>query len=100
MKELLGSRVKEQILLYLGSRGGTTGRRLAALLNSAPTPVFKALHQLEKAEIVTKFDSPPFYALNPNYTYYDELAGMIGKKLDSLKRPPRFLPSLQMGMWE
>ncbi len=94
MKELLGSRVKEQILLYLGLRGGASGRRLARSLKTSPTQVFKALLQLKKIGVVLKFGPPYFYALNPDYVYYDELTRIIQKKYDSLRKKPVYLPRI------
>lgn len=94
MKELLGSKVKEDVLLYLGSRGGIGGRSLASVLKRSPTPVFKALRQLEKNGIIKKSGTPSFYVLNPAFPYLDELISMIDKKINSMKKPPRFLPHL------
>lgn len=94
MKELLGSKVKEDVLLYLGSRGGMSGRGLALILRRSPTPVFKALRQLEKNGIIKKSGTPSFYVLNPDCPYFDEIISMIDKKLNSMKKPPRFFPHL------
>lgn len=94
MRELLGSRVKEQILLYLGLRGGASGRRLARNLKTSPTQVFKALLQLKKSGIILKFGPPFFYVLNSDYIYHDELIRIIQKKYDALRKKPAYLPLL------
>lgn len=94
MKELLGSHVKEQILLYLGLRGGTSGRRLARVLKMSPTPVFKALHQLVRHGVVSKSGPPYFYALNQDYIYFDELIQMIFKKYEALNKKPAYSRAL------
>lgn len=94
MKELLGSQTKEQILLYLGLRGGATGRRLARIIKKSPSQVFKALRQLETAGIVLRFGTPSFYILNSNYIYFDELVGIISKWQSSHKRKLSWIPNL------
>lgn len=91
MKELLGSQVKERVLLCLGLRGGMSGRRLARLIKKSPTPVFKALHQLQRGGAIKKFGPPYFYALARDYPYYDELIRMIHKRAG--KNPP-YLPRI------
>jgi hypothetical protein len=93
MNELLGSQVKEDILLCLGLRGGCKGRQIARLIHKSPTPVFKAIHQLEKARIITKHGPPFFYSLNPYYIYHDELMHMIWKRIEKRTSLP-FYPEI------
>ncbi len=89
MYGLLGSQAKANIILYLGLRGASAGRHLAKRLNSSPTPIFKALRQLVREGLVIQTGSPPCYALNPRYRYYDEIIRMIYKS-----GPTPYLPDI------
>lgn len=79
MKELLGSRLKVQILLYLMLRGATSGRQIALGLQHSLTPVYKALHHLQRAGILEQREKQRGYRLNPDYLYYEELVHMLWK---------------------
>lgn len=92
MKELLGSKIKVGILVYLGLRGGGSGRHLAEVLKRSPSQIFKALHALEKGKIIRKEVS--FYRLNPYYLYYKELLNIIHKNAARHSYP--FLPKIPL----
>ncbi len=94
MKELIGSRVKVSILLYLGLRGGSTGRQLATVLKLHPTPVFKALNQLLQGKVVR--NDSGIYELNPLYRFHPELLAMLFKEAeDHPKTVSTFLPPIK-----
>lgn len=84
MIEIFGSRVKVAILLYLGLRGGSSGRHLARILKISLSQIFKALHLLVQSKIVTRYKDE-FYQLNPQYPYYKELLSMIQKEGEHIK---------------
>ncbi len=93
MKEIFGSHVKASLLLYLGLRGGTSGRELARILKIHPTQIFKALKQLTSSGILKYYQS--LYAINPFYIYHDELIRMIWKEAEKNKKfSRRFLPTI------
>lgn len=94
MIDLMGSVVKEQILLYLGLRGGISGRKLARVLQKSPTPVFKALRQLEKLGVVVRVGSPKMYTLNRDYPYFDELVSIIEKRVRMTNKLISFIPHI------
>ncbi len=95
MEELLGSKTKTMILLYLGLRGGTTGRRLSRILKINPTQIFKALRQLTTAGIVIQTHPSGFYALNVHYPFYEELLSMIHKQAAIMRKALRlFMPNI------
>lgn len=79
MMELLGSHTKELILLYLGLRGGISGRKLAQKLRLSPTPVFKALRQLVQAGVIKQNEKVALYSLDSDYPFYKELVSIIRK---------------------
>lgn len=89
---ILGSEVKELILMYLGLRGGASGRKLGRATHKGVTQVFKALKQLEKNQIIIKSQKPFMYVLNPEYVYYPELLSMIQKNQHRHPRKFPFLP--------
>lgn len=94
MKEIFNSQIKADILLYLGLRGAASGRKIAKAIGASPTPVYKALTQLTKAQIVTQNLAPPLYRLNPFYPYYPELLSMINKSAKRRKSLP-YLPTIK-----
>ncbi|MBI2335404.1 MAG: MarR family transcriptional regulator [Deltaproteobacteria bacterium] len=96
MKGLLNSTAKEKVLLYLGLRGGCSGRRLAKVLKKSPSQIFKALNQLIKAGIIKKEPSCTFYVLNRHYPYYEELISIILKKSEHLPKSNLIIPKIQL----
>ncbi len=84
IEALLGSHVKAGILIYLGLKGGTSGRQLARALNIHTTQIFKALKQLRAAKIVAHYGS--FYALDPFHPFHDELLRMVWKETAKNKK--------------
>ena len=94
MKEIFNSQVKADILLYLGLRGAASGRQIAKQIGASPTPVYKALKQLSKTQIVSQYASPPLYRLNPFYPYYPELMSMIYKRAKEEKQIT-YLPKIK-----
>jgi DNA-binding IclR family transcriptional regulator len=76
MIEIFGSRVKAVILLYLGLRGGSSGRNLARTLKIHASQVFKALNLLLKGKILRRYGRD-LYALNPDYVHHETLLRMI-----------------------
>ncbi len=94
MIEILGSRVKVSILLYLGLRGGSTGRHMAKVLKISPSQVFKALRQLELGKVIKRYQDE-FYYLNSRYAYYHEILSMLQKEAGKHKQLiGRFLPRI------
>lgn len=92
---IIQSRVKSDILVFLGLRGGYSGRGLAKRLHVSPSQVFKALHQLETSKIILKLGSPSFYALNMGHPCHDELIRMITKAYQANMGRYLFLPKIR-----
>lgn len=96
MEKIFKSKIKVAILLYLGLRGGCSGRRLSQILRTAPTPLFKALRQLVKSHIVHQIENPSLYTLNSHFPFYEEILNMIQKEAIRQKKfVSRFLPSVK-----
>ena len=95
MLGLIESQTKIDILVYLGIRGGCSGRQLARQLRKSATPVFKALRSLEKNKIIQKQGSPLFYTLNTRHPCYQELVSMIHKTFGTHRNKYHFLPKIK-----
>ncbi|HCU23691.1 MAG TPA: hypothetical protein DF383_01640 [Deltaproteobacteria bacterium] len=93
--KLLGSGTKEKILIYLGLRGGVSGRRLARTFKLSPTQVFKAIRSLAQIGLVKRDSSFNFYYLNTRHLFYEEMLHLIHKEAELHPRQTRaFLPNI------
>lgn len=96
MEKIFNSKVKVAILLYLGLRGGASGRALSTVLKIAPTPLFKALRQLVQGKIVLQVKNLSLYTLNRHFVFHEEILNMIQKEAKRQKSlVSRFLPSIK-----
>ncbi len=66
-----------------------SGRLLAHKIGASPTPVFKALRQLEKDQIIIRQERQ--YVLNRQNPYYEEITRLICKYEEKEKN---FLPKI------
>jgi DNA-binding transcriptional ArsR family regulator len=83
LEALLGSRVKERILLYLLTHGEAYPREMAAALGHALDSVQQQLQRLESGGVVLSRlrGKVRLYALSPRYPFRRELAAMLEKTL-------------------
>ncbi len=95
MIELIKSKTKLDILVYLATRGGCAGRQMARRLHKSATPVFKALKNLEKNQIIKKEGPPFFYSLNTRHPCYPELVSILNKTYEAYPTRYRFLPKIK-----
>ncbi|MBX7149455.1 hypothetical protein K1X76_10285 [bacterium] len=87
IEALTGSHTKSDILLYLITKGGTTGRGLANALKRSPSEIFKALKPLVDARIIRKNKTPPLYYFNHKHPLAMGITHMVYEEASHIKKP-------------
>ncbi len=88
LEPLLGSGIREQVLLFIQARGSGYAREIAAFYQISLDPVQKQLKRLEAGEILLSCfkGRTLLYRFNPRYRFIGELRSLLKKVL-------RFYPS-------
>lgn len=81
--ELLGSKNKERVLVYLTARGRGYAREIARYFDAPLDPVQTALDGLERAGVLVsrQVGSTRDYEFNPRYALRKELRSLVEKVL-------------------
>ena len=88
LEPLLGSGIREQVLLFIQARGSGYAREIAGFFQTSLDPVQKQLKRLEAGEILLSCfkGRTLLYRFNPRYQFIGELRSLLKKVL-------RFYPS-------
>jgi len=84
LEALLGSSIKEKILIFLVSRESGYARQIAEFYEVSVTSVVKQLHNLEQGNVLyTQVQGrTKVYKFNPRYSFLKELEQLLLKTLD------------------
>lgn len=85
LEPLLGSGIREQVLLFIQARGSGYAREIAGFFQTSLDPVQKQLKRLEAGEILLSCfkGRTLLYRFNPQYQFIDELTSLLRKVLKS-----------------
>ncbi len=83
LEPLLGSAIREQVLLFIHARGSGYAREIAGFFQTSLDPVQKQLKRLEAGEILLSCfkGRTLLYRFNPRYQFIDELSSLLKKVL-------------------
>lgn len=83
LEALLGSKVRESVLIYLVGRGKGYAREIAAFYKYSLSPVQNQLDRLESGNVLVSFLSGKtrIYSFNPRYPFLKELKALLNKSL-------------------
>jgi predicted transcriptional regulator len=83
LKPLIGSKVREQVLIFVYSRGGGYAREIARFFDSGVYPVRLQLDRLEGGGIFVSREEgrTRIYSFNPRYPFLKELESLLEKVL-------------------
>src|SRR5688572_16024855 len=81
LEELFGNKNIEKILIFLFVNGKCYGTQLHRCLQTALTPIQKALNRLEKGGIISSYyeGKTRLYRFNPTYPFIHELEQLLKK---------------------
>lgn len=108
LETILGSKVRESVLIYLAGRDRGYAREIAAFYKYSLSPVQNQLNRLESGNVLVSFLSGKtrVYSFNPRYPFLKELKALLNqallflpedehdKLLKSRRRPRRRLKPL------
>src|SRR5690242_13014459 len=81
LEVLFGNKNVQRILIFLFVNGKCYGTQLHRSLNTALTPIQKALNRLEKGGLITSYyeGKTRLYQFNPTYPLMNELEQLLKK---------------------
>jgi predicted transcriptional regulator len=81
IEPILGSKNKEQVLIFINSRGEAYAREISGFYNTSLTPVQKQLENLEASGILISkpIGRTIMYSFNTRYAFYKELKALLDK---------------------
>ena len=87
LEALFGSKVREQVLIFLAARGEGYAREISAYYQSSLSPVQTQLERLETGNVLVGKNSGKtrIYTFNPRYPFIKELKN-FQEMMDVLKR--------------
>jgi len=96
LEAILGSKVREQVLVYLAGRQEGYAREIANYFQSSLSPVQKQLERLETGNVLVGKNSGKtiIYTFNPRYPFLNELKKLLDKTITFL--PPEEREKLLM----
>jgi predicted transcriptional regulator len=85
---ILGSKSKEQILLYISGRNEGYAREIARYYNTSTSPIQSQLDKLEINNVLVSkvFGKTRVYYLNPRYPFVQELKQILDKTISFLPK--------------
>jgi predicted transcriptional regulator len=86
LEAILGSKNKEQVLLYLTARKEGYAREIAKYFNTSLSPIQKQLDNLEIGNILSSrlYGKTRVYCFNPRYPFLRELVELLEKTIKYL----------------
>jgi len=88
LEPIIGSEVRELILIYLAARKQGYAREIAAFYKKSLSPIQKQLDRLENGNALVSFSSGKtrVYSFNPRYPFLEELLNMLNKAVAFLPK--------------
>ena len=88
LEALFGSKVREQVLIFLAGRQEGYAREIAKYYQSSLSPIQNQLERLETGNILVGKNSGKtrIYTFNPRYPFLNELKKLLDKIAD-INRP-------------
>jgi predicted transcriptional regulator len=86
LEPIIGSEIRELILIFLAARKQGYAREIASFYNRSLSPVQNQLDRLENGNVLVSFSSGKtrVYSFNPRYPFLDELLNILSKALTFL----------------
>jgi len=83
LEAILGSKVRESVLIYLSGRDRGYAREITAFYEFSLSPVQNQLDRLESGNVLVSFLSGKtrVYSFNPRYPFLKELKALLDKAL-------------------
>lgn len=88
LESILGSQVRELILIYLAARKQGYAREIAAFYKKSLSPVQNQLDRLENGNVLVSSLSGKtrIYSFNPRYPFLKELMNLLNKVISFLPK--------------
>ena len=88
LEPIIGSEIRELILIYLAARKQGYAREIASFYKKSLSPVQKQLDRLENGNVLVSFSSgrTRVYSFNPRYPFLDELLNILNKAVTFLPK--------------
>ena len=86
LEPIIGSRIRELILIYLTGRKTGYAREIAKFFNTDLSPVQNQLNRLENGNVLASVLSGKtrVYSFNPRYPFFEELTNLLTKTISFL----------------
>jgi len=91
LEPILGSQVRELILIYLAARNQGYAREIATFYKKSLSPVQNQLDRLENGNVLVSYTSGKtrIYSFNPRYPFLKELLDLLNKSISFLPKEKR-----------
>ena len=91
LEPILGSQIRELILIYLAARKQGYAREIAVFYKKSLSPVQNQLDRLENGNVLVSFLSGKtrVYSFNPRYPFLKELINLLNKSISFLPKERR-----------
>lgn len=88
LEPIIGSRIRELILIYLAGRKMGYGREIASFCGVSLSPVQNQLDRLENGNVLVSSSSGKtrVYSFNPRYPFLKELTQLLDKAITFLPK--------------
>jgi len=88
LEPIIGSRIRELILIYLAGRKKGYGREIASFCEVSLSPVQNQLDRLENGNVLASTSSGKtrVYSFNPRYPFLKELTHLLEKAITFLPK--------------